>query len=304
MFKTLQELCSIHSPSGEEHAMKEYLLEYINSYSRLWKVQPEIIHGPQLLDCLILKFGNPRLAAIAHMDTTGFTVRYENQLIPIGSPDPEPTDVLAGRDIYGEIECKIRLEDDYQLFYEFPRSIQRGTSLTYKPNFREGDDHIISPYLDNRIGIFNLLKTAETLENGLLVFSAWEEHGGGSVPILARYFYEELGVKQALISDVTWVTDGVHPGKGVAISMRDRNIPRRSYVETLIDVAHQQGVEFQVEVEGNGSSDGRELQISPYPIDWCFAGPPQEHPHSSAEKVNKYDIVSMNHLYRVLFEAL
>jgi putative aminopeptidase FrvX len=93
-------------------------------------------------------------------------------------------------------------------------------------------------------------------------------------------------------------------GKGVAISMRDRNIPRRSYVEKIIGIAEKSGVDYQIEVEGAGSSDGRELQLSPYPFDWCFVGAAEDHVHSPDEKVHKHDIVCMIALYQELMKTL
>ncbi len=123
------------------------------------------------------------------------------------------------------------------------------------------------------------LKVAESLKDGVIVFSCWEEHGGGSVPFLAKFIYEKWNIKQALISDITWISDGVYPGKGVAISMRDRNLPRRKYVDRIIGIAKKRKVDFQLEVEGAGSSDGRELQTSPYPFDWCFVGAPEYGAH-------------------------
>jgi putative aminopeptidase FrvX len=86
--------------------------------------------------------------------------------------------------------------------------------------------------------------------------------------------------------------------------MRDRNIPRRSYVNRIIEIAKKREVDFQLEVEGTGSSDGRELQLSPYPFDWCFVGTPQENPHTPHEKAYKTDIQSMIDLYRWLMKDL
>jgi len=86
--------------------------------------------------------------------------------------------------------------------------------------------------------------------------------------------------------------------------MRDRNIPRRSFVNRIIDVARKHKIDFQLEVEGMGSSDGRELQLSPYPFDWCFVGASQENPHSPNEKVYKHDIQCMIDLYRWLMTEL
>ena len=86
--------------------------------------------------------------------------------------------------------------------------------------------------------------------------------------------------------------------------MRDRNIPRRSYIQKIIKIAEESGIDFQLEVEGAGSSDGRELQLSPYPFDWCFVGAPEDHVHSPNEKVHKHDIACMIALYKVLMEQL
>jgi putative aminopeptidase FrvX len=86
--------------------------------------------------------------------------------------------------------------------------------------------------------------------------------------------------------------------------MRNRNIPRQQFVRRIIDIAKKQKVEFQLEVEGMGSSDGRELQTSPYPFDWCFIGAPQQFPHTPNEKVHKNDIKSMIALYQILMKEL
>ncbi|MCE7992090.1 MAG: M20/M25/M40 family metallo-hydrolase [Roseivirga sp.] len=302
-FDLLRTLCQIHAPSGNEVAMKEFLIDYVEQQSAHWKVKPEVIIGDVFQDSILLKFGKPRTAIFAHMDSIGFTVRYNDQLVPIGGPKAESGYRLVGEDSMGPIECEL-FNDEGNLFYKFPRGIDRGTELVFKPDFRETTDYVQSCYMDNRLGVLNALKVAETLEDGVIAFSCWEEHGGGSVPYLARYMYEQWGVKQALISDITWVTEGVLHGQGVAISMRDRNVPRRSYVEKIIAIARKSGIDFQLEVEGAGSSDGRELQMSPYPFDWCFVGAPEDHVHSPDERVHKHDIDCMIALYKVLMQQL
>ena len=90
--------------------------------------------------------------------------------------------------------------------------------------------------MDNRLGVWNALEVAKTLKNGIIVFSSWEEHGGGSVGYLGKFIYEYYNVKQALISDITWITEGVKHGNGCAISLRDSGIPRKSYVEKIISI--------------------------------------------------------------------
>jgi putative aminopeptidase FrvX len=302
--KLLKQLCEIHAPSGEESKMKDFLFKYIQKEKKNWKVKPEIYQGEEFQDCIILKFGKPRTAILAHMDSIGFTVRYQNQLLPIGSPEAEMGTRLVGEDSLGPIECILEFDKDNRAFYTFGRQIERGTSLTYKIDFRDTKSFIQTPYLDDRLGVYAALKVAETLKDGVIVFSCWEEHGGGSVPYLAKFIYEQWKVRQALIADITWVSDGVDPGKGVVISLRDRNIPRRIFVDRIIDIAKKRKMKFQLEVEGTGSSDGRELQLSPYPFDWCFIGAPEQNPHTPDEKVHKDDIKSMIEMYELLMKDL
>jgi putative aminopeptidase FrvX len=302
--KILKELCQIHAPSGFESKMKDYLMKYIKHNMKGWKTKPQIITGDHFQDCIILIFGKPRTAIFAHMDSIGFTVRYFNQLLPIGSPHAETGTFLVGHDSLGKIECELEFDKDNRAFYKFGRAIDRGTSLTYKENFRNSKIYIQSPYLDNRLGIYNALKVAEKMKDGAIVFSSWEEHGGGTVGYLTGYLYKTFGIKQALISDITWATDGVELGKGVAISLRDRHIPRKAFVDKVIAVAEKRKINYQLEVEGSGSSDGGEIQRSPFPIDWCFVGAPSQDPHTPHEKVHKKDIESMIGLYYYLMKDL
>ncbi|WP_339902873.1 hypothetical protein [uncultured Cyclobacterium sp.] len=125
-------------------------------------------------------------------------------------------------------------------------------------------------FLDNRLGVYTLLQLCETIENGVLVFSTY----------------------------------GVHFNEGVVISMRDSFIPRKKFVDKIIEMARASNIPFQLEVEAYGGSDGREIQMSPYPIDWCFIGLPEENPHSPVEKVTLSDLESMIKLYQYLLQYL
>lgn len=300
----LKTLCAIAAPSGDEGRMNEFLLDYIGKNKNKWKVQPEIYSGDDFQDCIVLIFGKPRTSIYAHIDNIGFTVRYENQLVKIGGPHLKSGTRLVGHDSQGPVECEVVIDDENHLLYKGDRQIERGTNLSYFPDWREDDNSVQCCYMDNRLGVWNALKVCETLENGAIVFSCWEEHGGGSVPYLSRFLFEKYGIRKALISDITWITEGVHAGKGVVISMRDTGLPRRKFLNQIIQHAEQSGIPFQLEVEGSGGSDGTELQKQPYPIDWCFIGAAEENVHSPDEKVNKKDISSMVELYKYLMSVL
>ena len=297
----LKKMCGIHAPSGEEYAMTKFLLNYINKQN--WTIKPTLHYGNEFQDNLIMVFGNPKTAIFAHLDSIGFTVKYKNEIITIGGPVTKEGIELVGEDSKGKIEGKI-IKKDKKLFIDFNREIDRGTSLTFKMNFRETKDFIQSCYIDNRLGVWNALEVAKTLENGIIVFSSWEEHGGGSVGYLGRFIQEQYNVKQALISDITWITKGVHHGKGCVISLRDSGIPRKQYVNKIIKIAKESNIPFQLEVESTGGSDGNSLQSSDYAWDWCFVGAAEDHVHSPNEKVHKADVKSMSDLYTVLLKKL
>lgn len=301
--KLLKDLLEIQSVSGDESPMQKFLINHILQRMTSWKVLPNVYQGENFHDCILLKFGNPRTAVFAHIDTIGFMTRYENQLISIGGPEREDGILLCGKDSLGPIICKLK-NIEGELFHDLPRAIDRGTCLSFMQHVRLDEEFIQAAYLDNRLGIYNALQICEDLEDGWVVFTTYEEHGGGSMPYLLKFIMEVAPIKQALISDITWVTEGVEHGKGVAISIRDRHIPRRSFINKIIALAHESGIPFQLEVEDAGGSDGREIQFSPYAIDWCFIGAPEDHVHSPNEKVALNDLLSMTELYRFLMQRL
>lgn len=300
----LQKLCSIHAPSGSEYLLTEFLLQYINEQKSGWKNTPKILAGGIFQDSIILVFGNPTTAIFAHLDSIGFTVGYGAQLIPIGGPNIENGYKLVGTDSKGAIECELFLDNENNPCYTFDREIDRGTTLTFKCNFKAEEGYVESCYLDNRLGVLNALEVAETLENGMICFSCYEEHGGGSAQFLGNYIYKHFGVYQALISDITWVTSGVQHGNGVAISMRDSGIPRRKYLNRIINIAQQCKIPFQLEVESTGGSDANVLHKSVAPFQWCFIGAPEDNVHTPEEKVAITDYDNMVKLYKSLMENL
>jgi len=303
-FSVLKKMCNIHAPSGSEYLMTEFLLDHITKESKDWAVKPNVISGGDFQDAIILVFGKPKTAIFAHIDSVGYTVGYGSKLVKIGGPQHESGYKLFGEDSKGEIECELFVDKDGETSYIYSREIERGTTLTFKCNFKEDNGFIESCFLDNRLGVFNALKVAETLENGIICFSCYEEHGGGNTQFLGKYIYENFKVKNALISDITWVTSGIQHGNGVAISMRDSGIPRRKFLDKIIEIAKKSNIPYQLEVEDSGGSDGNVLHRSSLPFDWCFIGAAEDNVHTPYEKVAVEDINSMYLLYKELMKEL
>ena len=306
--KLLEELIAVQGTSGDEAKIRDFIIDYVNKDSANWKVKPELHFGDEFQDALILTFGNPRTAIFAHTDTIGFTVGYNNNLIKVGGPRIIDGTQLVGHDKHGDIETELMVvdheDDSREVKCVSERVFERGTPLSFKPNYRETEEYVQSPYLDNRLGVWVALEVAKTLENGAIVFSTYEEHGGNSVGFLGRYLQEKYGIRQALISDITWVTDGVKHGQGVAISLRDKGIPRRSYINRILKIASASNIKYQLEVESSGGSDGTMLQSSDLSFDWCFIGAAEDNVHTPDEKVHKEDIQSMIDLFVALMQRL
>ncbi len=304
----LEELIAIQGLASDESNIKNFVKEYVRKNMKNWKVEPEIIDGAGFQDALILVFGKPRTAVYAHLDTIGFSTGYGNDLIKVGGPRLIDGTFLVGQDSKGNVEAELMVieEEDGHVTAQYicEREIERGTLLSYKPNFVETSEYIQSPYMDNRLGVFVALQLAEILEEGAIVFGTYEEHGGNSVGNCARYLLNNHRVLRALICDITWVTHGVTHGGGVAISMRDSMLPRRKYLNRIMELAKESGIQYQLEVESAGGSDGSVLQKSDLPIDWCFIGAPEDNVHTPTEKVFKSDIVSMIEMYKYLMKKL
>ncbi len=302
-FKLLKDLNSISGVSGDEEKILDFIQEYVHNNQHNWVQKPQIIRNKHTQDAIVLVFGKPTTAVFAHVDTVGFTAGYGADLIKVGSPAIKKSDVLVGEDTNGKFKCKVtKVEGQWQ--YLLDREIERGTPLSYKPHFKETKEFIEGNYMDNRLGVFVALQLAETLQNGIIAFTTYEEVGGGNAEVLANYIYTNFSVCQSLICDITWVTNGVHHHNGVVISARDSGLPRRKYLKKIIELAQKSGIPFQVEVESAGGSDGNAIQRSIVPMDWCFIGAPEYGVHSYTETVSKADVATMILLYRFLMQNL
>ena len=299
----LKQLCNIHAPSGEEYRVRDFIIDYVKDNSKDWAQKPKLIYGDDYQDCLLLVFGEPSCAVMAHMDSVGFTAGYNNELIPIGSPAVNESSEIRNEDgkivdVYFDNSAKEwKLKKD--------ETLSPGSTWTWRPGFKVIGDQVISPFLDNRLGIYTTLQIAPLLKDTIIAFSTYEEMSkGGKAGFLSRIMYNKYQINKILIADITWVTPYVKFGEGVAISMRDVGIPRKKFRDHIVQLARESEVPFQIEVEKAGGSDGTIIGASDYPIDWIFIGAPEENPHGHIEKVHQKDIDSMIEMYKYLCHRL
>lgn len=292
----LGKLLAIDSPSGDEDVLTDWLGTWIAG--RIPDAQLATLGSS-----LVAVRGRPDTAIFAHTDTTGYTLGYEGQLIPIGGPHPSDGDRLwmaGNRALVGTLRPGAE-----------PRSWRLdgvdavpGTRWVYAahPEFENGE--VFSPYLDNRAGVWAALQVLLRNENVAVAFTSGEEHNSVGARVCARYLYERLGIAQALISDITWDTDYVHVGQGVAVSLRDRNVPRQRFLSRVIEIAEESKLPYQREIESEGGSDANGIQQSGCPMDWLFVGAPERDPHTIRESLSLADLDVMADLLTVLVKQL
>ena len=294
----LTQLSNFATPSGDEYELSEWIARWIREHVASATVRRL---GDNLL---VVKGDQPKVAVFAHLDTTGYTLGYENELIRIGSPSPEPDDLLrrVGHDFTARI-TEGTLQSGVPLL-DSAANQPAGSRWVYAAPIVIGADSVCGPYLDNRAGIWVALQALFSCNNIAVAFTSGEESSGHGAVVCGRYLTCEYGIHQAIISDMTWDTANVRRGNGPAISMRDSEVPRRRFLDHVVACAERSGVPFQIEVENSGGSDGTWLHSAGLPIDWVFVGAPEKSPHTSHEDVLITDLTDMARLINALVDAL
>lgn len=292
----LARLLAFDTPSGDEDILADWLSDWAG----------DTVAGSErkrLGASLVVIRGKPRTAIFAHTDTTGYTLAYGGALVRIGGPYPKPEDLFW---MVGDrsMVSGVRAGDEPGEMYLTRDDAAPGSRWVYaaQPVIEDGEVH--SPYLDNRGGVWAALQTLQRCEDVAIAFTSGEEHNSVGALVCAKYLFERYGIENALISDLTWDTDHIHCGEGVAISLRDQNVPRQRYLNRVLEIAQSSGIAFQREIESSGGSDAMGIQRSGVPMDWLFVGAPEREPHTSRESVRISDLESMVDMLTVLVERL
>lgn len=256
----LENLCAIHAVSGREDAMTAFVRDTILplvdevSVDNLGNVVG-ILKGSQHPDC--------RLMLQAHMDELGLIVRNitDDGFLQIervgGIPEKsllgQRMDVLTddGQLVPGYVGAKshhitspdekYRVPHVHDMFIDIGLSsreeveqtgIQVGDPITYHPNYhRFGDGMICSKALDNRVGVFVLLETLNSLAKQrppctiVFAFTVLEEFSiRGSLPTVTATKPHAIISLDITIATDTPIDKPLHPvamRKGPAIKMMD-----------------------------------------------------------------------------------
>ncbi len=294
----LWELLARDSPCGDEGDFADWLC------ASLAQSVPDA-RTERLGDSVLAVRGErPRVAVFAHIDTHGYTLGYKRDPIPLGGPLPKRGETVrpAHGTFTGNRLRRRRTDGDWTL--TGPLTVAPGARFVYAATPERVGEEIVSPYLDNRAGVWAAWGALQACSDVAVAFTVGEELSGQGAFVCARRLYEAYAVRQALVSDVTWDTASVHCGRGVAVSLRDKFVPRQRFLDRVLSDAEASGIPFQREIESAGGSDGSYIERSGFPISWAFVGAPSVGPHTSAERVHVADLRAMRDLLVYLVGSL
>jgi putative aminopeptidase FrvX len=282
----LWDLLKLDAPSGDEGAIADWLEVWLARELPDTRVE-------RLGDSLIAVRGTrPAVAVFAHLDTTGWTLGYDKQLLSIGGPDGRVGDKIrpAGMPDAGNTLARGK-DGAWKVRGKTPAL--PGSRWVYAAEPVQEGDRIIAPYLDNRAGVWAALHVLQRCPSVAVAFTSYEETRGVGALLCARRLAETYSISQALIADLTWHTKHVRCGRGVAVSLRDSCLPRQRYLDRVLALAEESGLPFQREIADSGASDGAALDRSGVAWDWVFVGAPEKGAHTACERVRIGDLQGM-----------
>lgn len=310
----LETLNRCHSPSGEERAISERILEYAAPFA-------DDCRTDAMGNLIVHKKGTgPRVMVAAHMDSVGLVVTHvdEKGFLRFGTVggldafDLPHIQVRFRSGLQGVVGLDEKREDKDKVsvknMYIDIGAADRADALRYvKPGdtavflgrqFTIGDK-IVAPYLDNHVSCAVLLDVLSKMKPGgndaYFVFTAQEEVGlRGAGP--AAYAVEP---EYCLVVDVTDCCDTPNSenggtgrlGGGAAVKVMDHAaICHPQMVQALLALAAENRIPCQRDVMLSGGTDAGAIHTSRAGVRTGGISIPCRYVHTPAEMVSQSDV--------------
>ncbi len=307
-------LVSVHSPSGDEDGIREFIKEEVKDLAD--EIRTDNLGN---LICRI-KGDGPKIMVAAHMDQIGFMVtkiEKEGYLRFTNIGGVSPYNSLHQRVVFkdgtvgvisknGKAEmAKMKLSDMFidigaKDREEAEKIVSIGDMCTYMNTFSEDSRRIVSSCIDNRIGCYMAIEAMKNLkeeksDNDIyVVFTVQEELGLRGAATAAFGIAPDIGIAV----DVTGSGDtpddeafAVKLGEGAAVKVKDRGIvvdPKmKKYMKEL---AEEKGIKYQLEILEYGATDSAAMQLSRAGVMAGVVSVPARYIHSAVETVYKEDL--------------
>lgn len=334
----LMRLTELNAPSGHEQVLRRALLAELKT---LPGVQTHIDRmGNVIAEKKCGKPGAKRVLVAAHMDEVGFIVRSATEdgylrVSPIGGVDPrvviskrvtvgdekipgvigakavhlqtaaDRANVLGYNEIYVDIGAKNKQEAEGKA--------PKGTYVCFDtPCVFFGDGFVSAKALDDRVGVYNLLRLlAEDVPCDVIAAFTSEEEVGSRGAKGAAFAYDvDAGVvlEGTTCNDLGNVPETMqvcNTGKGAAVSFMDgATLVSRELFRLALDAGEKAGIPCQVKRMVAGSNDSGYLQRAKGGVPTVVLSVPCRYIHSPSSVAKISDIDSQLALTQALLRAL
>ncbi len=312
--KLLKKLTEAFGPSGREDEVGKIIF---NKLKKDGFKPIKDVHGN-----VKITMGNSgsKILVTAHMDEVGVVVNYIDQkgflkITPIGGVYKEGlfgSRILFENNKWGTVfsqKTMPKIETDFkELFVDIgakdktstEKQISIGTFGVFHREMINLGDTIMAKALDDRIGVYVLLKTIEAMKdkkksNSITFgFTVQEEFSS----LGARSLASTVDPKIAIAVDVTDSDDirekyylNMILGNGPTIKIMDSSLISHPKLKNFfIETAKSEKLKFQLEVLPHGGTDGGAMSLVKNGIPTIGISVPTRYIHTPSEIVNKKDV--------------
>lgn len=340
----LKTLCQTPGLSGREEMLRKLLMDACAA-----KLGKDAVHidgtGSVIATRKAAKPGKPRVMLAAHMDEVGLMVvsatdegllRFRtiggvdarvlvSKRVHVGYPEK---DKPAVQGVIGAMAIHQQTAEDRktvlpveQLYIdigakdkaEAEKTAPAGTQVTFDTPYTPfGDNLVIAKALDDRVGVYNLLRLLDTPYEGELVFAftSQEEVGtrGGAASAMRVQPDIALILETTSANDLGKTPDALQVcrvGQGVCVSFMDHSsIGDAALYRTLLKTAQDGGIACQVKQFVSGGNDGGAIQRAGAGCRTAVLSVPCRNIHSPASVCSLSDTDAQQALVKAYLAAL
>ncbi len=332
----LKKLCSFTSPSGGEKKLSQFIIEEIKDYCESYKTDA-------LGNLIVFKKGaatpKNKLMIAAHMDEVGFIITeiLDQGLLRFAIIGGISGSVLSGHkvifqnDIIGAIipskathllekEKRLETPDSDDLFIDIGAStkeeaeklVSLGDKASFYPEWFENEESVFSKALDDRIGVYCLIKIikGDIPFDTTFVFTVQEEVGLRGAAVAAYSVAPDM----AIVIDATTASDLPEKegservclqGEGAVVSFMDKSTVYDSDLwHLIITKAKENGISAQLKTKVAGGNDAGSVHKARGGIRTAAISAPTRYIHSGLSLVRKSDIKAITDLVTLLIGEL
>lgn len=334
----LKTLTELNAPSGREQALRRALLEELKNRG----FSPAI---DRMGNVVVLKEGTgpaPRKKVLlsAHMDEVGLIVTSATEdgflkVTAAGGIDPRvlvSKRVLVGDDklpgVIGAVAIHLQSASDRKHVLgirelsvdigaknkdEAEGKAPKGTYISFDTEYVEyGDGYACAKALDDRVGVWNLLRLLEDEYpvDLVVVFASEEEVGCRGAKGAAFAQEPDIGIilEGTTCNDLGDVPETAHvceTGQGVCVSFMDgASIANRELFQKALKVGEENGIPCQIKHGTSGGNEGGAVQRARGGIPTVVLSVPCRYIHSPSSVVKLSDVESQLALTKALLKAL